>query len=56
MAVIPNKWTVKERKKKSYESSPKKIPEINDGSNAASAPHLTVSRATRSRTLRGVRK
>lgn len=56
MAVIQNKWTVKERKKKSYESSPKKSPEGNEDSNVVSPPHLTVSRATRSRTLRGVRK
>jgi len=55
MAVIPNKWTQKERKKKSYESTRVPNSEIQNDENIA-PPHLTVSRATRSRTLRGVRK
>ncbi len=48
MAVIPNKWVEKERKIKAVDKdtlTEKQIP-----------PHLNVSRASRSKTLRGVRK
>lgn len=50
MTVIQNKWIEKERKKKS--SAPDKKPV----SSEPTPCHLNVSLATRSRTLRGVRK
>lgn len=50
MAVIPNKWVEKQKKKKVLE--PIRISE----SEKISQPHITVARSTMSRTLRGVRK
>lgn len=48
MTVIQNKWVEKERKKKAVdEAKPSSEPK---------PCHLNVSLATRSRTLRGVRK
>lgn len=48
MTVIQNKWVEKERKKKAVEKD--------NRSEEPVPPHMNVSRASRSRTLRGVRK
>lgn len=50
MPVIQNKWLIKEKKKKE--------PPIVDSATKScdSSPHINVCRATRSRSLRGVRK
>jgi hypothetical protein len=48
MKAMENKWVVKERKKKEADKV--------EPSSAPKSCHLNVSLATRSRTLRGVRK
>lgn len=60
MNTIPNKWLEKVRKKRGHETAPSYASDSTDSfaysEKKTSERHCPASRATMSRTLRGVRK